>query len=126
MRRLCLAAWGIGWLVVAALLLMPVSAPPAAGSDLLAHVVLFAAMAFAAVTFCHHAGRLLLLTLLTAIAGAALELAQGLVPYRDFDLLDVLADVIGCGFGYAAALIVLYLAIRPSAPPLERTGPSRA
>lgn len=125
-QRLCLTLWGIGWLVIAILLLVPLSSPGPSGSDLLAHVVLFGAMAFAAVTFCHHAGRLLLLALLTIGVATALEFAQGLVPYRSFDLLDLLADAIGCAFGYAAALIVLYLAIRPSAPPVERTDPSRA
>jgi VanZ family protein len=113
----------MGWIVVAVLMLAPISPPGPPGSDLFAHVMLFGVMAFAAVTFCHHAGGLFVLALATVAAGSALEFAQGLVPYRSFDLLDMLADAIGAGFGYAAALIVLYLAIRPAAPPVER--PSR-
>jgi VanZ family protein len=120
-RRLCLLLWGVAWVAVAVLMLMPIPPGPP-GSDLLAHVMLFGVMAFAAVTFCHHAGGLLLLALATVAAGSGLEFAQGMVPYRSFDLLDMLADAIGAGFGYAAALVILYLAIRPAAP-LER--PSR-
>jgi VanZ family protein len=119
-RRLCFLLWGVAWVVVAILMLTPINAPAPPGADLFAHVVLFGVMAFGAVTFCHHVGGLLLLALITVAAGSGLELAQGLVPYRSFDLLDMLADAIGAGFGCAAALIVLYLAIRPTAPVMQR------
>lgn len=110
----CLALWCLAWLGVAALLLAPL---PSSGvqSDLLAHAVLFGAMALGAVSFCHHPGQLTLLTVITIAVGTVLELAQGLVPYRTFDLHDALANALGAGAGYLAALAILYSVVRPAA-----------
>jgi VanZ family protein len=117
--------WCAGWLVVSGLLLLPVRVPAAIGSDLVAHFALFAAMAFATVTFCHDPLRLTGLAVLTLAGGTMLEVAQGLVPYRTFDLVDAIANTIGVGVGYLAALVVLYLVIRPTRPRLRQAAPSR-
>lgn len=110
----CFVVWCLGWLIVAALLLAPL---PATGSRsaLAAHTMLFGAMTLGTVGFCHHSGRLGALTLATIAGGTALELAQGLVPYRTFDLYDALANALGAGTGYLAALVVLYGLVRPAA-----------
>jgi VanZ family protein len=106
--------WCLAWLVVAALLLAPLPST-SAKSAALAHAVLFGGMALGAVTFCHHPGQLTLLTLLTIAGGTALEFAQGLVPYRTFDLHDAVANVLGATCGYLAALAILYSVVRPAA-----------
>jgi VanZ family protein len=108
--------WCAGWLVVSGLLLLPVRVPAVIGSDLVAHFALFAAMALGTVTFCHDPLRLTGLALLTLAGSIALEVAQALVPYRTFDLLDAMANAIGIGVGYLAALLVYYLVVRPTRP----------
>ncbi|MGH6942610.1 MAG: VanZ family protein [Geminicoccaceae bacterium] len=118
-RLTCVLLWGLAWLVVAALLLLPPPLEPPGRSDLVAHFSLFCAMAFGAVSFCHGPRRLLGLTLLTMSAAAALECAQRLVPYRTFDLLDMAANVLGAGSGYFVALAALFLLIRPANPTLQ-------
>ena len=73
-------------------------------------------MAFAAVSFSHRTGQLSGLALLTIAGGTALEFAQRLTPWRTFDLLDAAANTLGATSGYAIALIVLLLWIRPADP----------
>lgn len=50
-KLICVVLWRLAWVLTAAVLPLPVSTP--AGSDLLGHFLLFASMAFAAVSFCH-------------------------------------------------------------------------
>ena len=73
-------------------------------------------MAFGAVGFSRRPGQLACLALATIALGAALEFAQKLVPYRTFDVIDAVANGVGALAGYAAALLVLVLVIRPAAP----------
>ena len=113
-RRMFAALWALAWLGVAALLLSPLSAAGPTHSDLVAHFLLFGAMAFAAVSFSHRAGQLAGLTLATVAGATALEFAQQLVPYRTFDLTDAAANALGATSGYALALVVLLLWIRPA------------
>ena len=122
-RLLCALSWGAAWVVVAALLLMPlnVQAPP--GSDLVAHFVLFGSMAFAAVGFSHRPGQLAWLALATIALGVGLEYAQGFVPTRYSEAADAMANGVGALFGYAIALLVLYFVIRPADPRLRAVAP---
>jgi hypothetical protein len=114
-RRICAALWATAWLGVAALLLLPLSADDADGTDKAVHFLLFAGLAFGAVSFSHRAGQLAGLALLTIAGGTALEFAQRLVGYRTFDLTDAVANTLGATSGFAVALIVLLFWIRPAA-----------
>lgn len=114
--RVCAGLWGAAWIIVAAALLLPLGVPAPAGSDLLAHFLLFGAMAFGTVGFSRRPGQLACLALATIACATALEFAQGLVPYRTFDAIDAVANGAGALAGYIAALLVLYWVIRPAAP----------
>ena len=115
-KRACAALWGVAWVGVAALLLLPLSAPGPSGSDLVGHFLLFATIAFAAVGFSRRPGQLAWLTFATGALGMALEYAQGFVPYRESELADAVANGVGALAGYAAALLALYFVIRPAEP----------
>ena len=117
--RIGLALWCVAWVVICALLLMPLPVAAPEGSDLVAHFALFGAMALGALSFCHGPARLVGLALLTAAAGFALELAQGVLPYRTFALSDAAADLLGAGAGCVLALVLVRLVIRPAAPALR-------
>jgi hypothetical protein len=118
-RLACAGLWAIAWFGVAALLLLPLGVSTPGGSDLLGHFLLFATMAFAAVGFSRRPGQLAGLTLVTIALGAALEYAQGFVSYRTSDVADAAANALGGLAGYGAALLVLYLVIRPVEPRLS-------
>lgn len=111
---------------IAGALLMPLpkAAPPY--SDLLAHFLLFCGMAVGAVTFSHRFGQLAALALLTGVIGVALECAQGFVPYRTFDPIDAVANLLGAIIGFAVAAITLHFVIRPADPALQPTRAVRA
>jgi VanZ family protein len=115
-RLICAALWALAWLAVAAMLLLPLPAVAPARSDLAAHFLLFAGLAFAAVTFSHRAGQLAGVALMTIAGATLLELAQRLVPHRTFDLTDAAANALGASSGYALALVVLLLWVRPADP----------
>lgn len=115
-RFACAALWGAAWLGVAAALLMPPGASVPWRSDLFIHFLVFGAMAFGAVGFARQPGQLAGLALVTIGCATALEFAQGLVPYRSFDLIDAVANAAGALAGYVAALLVLQYVIPPAAP----------
>ena len=107
--------WCLAWLIVAALLLTPLSNPiELSHSDLIAHFLLFGCLAFGAVGFSRRATELTLLAVITVAGGVALEFAQGQVPYRTFDILDMGANALGAMVGYGGALAVLLLVIAPA------------
>jgi VanZ family protein len=107
--------WCLAWLIVAVLLLAPLRSPMSMSqADLIAHFLVFAGLAFGAVGFSHRGVELTLLTAATIAGGVALEFAQGLVPYRTFDILDMGANALGAMVGYGGALTVLLLVIRPA------------
>jgi VanZ family protein len=122
-RLACALIWGLAWLVVAALMLMPMSVPAPAGSDLLVHFLVFGAMAFAALSFSRHPGPLAGFAIMTIALGAALEYTQSLVPYRSAAIADAVADGVGALVGYALALLVLYVVIRPAEPRFRAAAP---
>jgi VanZ family protein len=111
----CAGLWGAAWLGVAAGLLLPAAVATPDRTDLVAHFLLFGAMAFGAVGFSRRPGQLACLALATVALGVALEFAQKLVPYRTFDVIDAVANGVGALVGYAGALLVLYFVIRPAA-----------
>lgn len=122
-RLVCAGLWVIAWIVVAALMLLPLSVPGPRGSDLLAHFLVFGAMAFAALSFSRRPGQLAWSAIMTIALGGAFEYAQGFVPYRSPAIADVIADGLGALVGYAVALLVLYLVIRPAEPRLRGAAP---
>jgi VanZ family protein len=115
-RLICAVVWGLAWLVVGALLLLPLPVAGPARSDLVAHFLLFAGLAFAAVTFSHRTSQLAGVALLTIASATLLEFAQRLVPYRTFDPTDAWVNALGASLGFAVALVVLLLWIRPADP----------
>ena len=115
-RRTLFGLWCVAWLVVAVLMLAPLRSPlDVSHGDLIAHFAVFACLAFATVGFSHRGTELTLLALATVAGGVALEFAQGLVPHRTVDILDMAADTLGVMVGYGGALTVLLLLIRPAA-----------
>jgi VanZ family protein len=115
-KRTLFGLWCLAWLIVAALMLAPLRSPMSVSySDLIAHFLVFASLAFGTVGFSHRGTGLTLLAAATIAGGVALELAQGLVPYRTFDILDMAANTLGAMVGYGCALSVLLLVIRPAA-----------
>lgn len=126
LRRICAVLWTLAWPAVAALLLLPVPATAPARSDLVAHFLMFAALAFGAVSFSHRAGQLAGLALATVAGATLLEFAQRFLPYRTFDLTDAAANALGASSGYALALVVLLLWIRPADPTLQASRPARS
>jgi VanZ family protein len=115
-RRLLATLWAFAWIGVAFLLLLPMPIEAPDRSDLVVHFLLFGGMAFAAIGFSRRVGQLGGLALLTITASIALEFAQKLVPYRTFDLTDAAANALGATFGFALAVLVLALWLRPADP----------
>ena len=115
-KKILFGLWCLLWLIIAVLLLAPLSSPMSMSYwDVIGHFLVFACMAFAAVGFSHRGSDLTLLAAATVAGGMALEFAQGLVPHRTFDILDMGANTLGAMVGYGGALTVLLLVIRPAA-----------
>ena len=126
-RRALFGLWCIAWLVVAVLMLAPLHSPlDVSHGDLIAHFAVFACLAFATVGFSHRGAELTLLAAATVAGGVALELAQALVPHRTFDILDMAANTLGVMVGYAGALTLLLLVIRPAAEARQAEGAADA
>jgi VanZ family protein len=115
-RLICAVLWVLAWVVVATMLLLPLPFAGPARSDLVAHFLLFAGLAFAAVSFSHRAGQLAGIALVTIASATLLEFAQRLVPHRTFDPTDAAVNALGASSGFALALVVLLLWIRPADP----------
>ena len=113
LRVIWFVLWCLGWVGVAALSLMPPAGIPDIGGDKLAHMLAYAWMAAAAVTFCRCPARLALLAVVTMLVGGAMELAQGLVPNRHLDGADAVANGVGATLGYLIALAALFVLRRP-------------
>lgn len=124
-QRAGLVGWLVAWVVVAVLLLSPVDVPHPAGSDKLAHLLIFAVLAFATVVFCRQPRALAGLAILTVAISYVLELLQLVLPTRSYDTLDLVANGGGAALGFIAALLALRVLER-SAPRPAEASPSRA
>jgi VanZ like family len=114
-KLVCAGLWGVSWLAVAALLLLPLGGVLVpGGSDLIGHFLVYAAIAFAAVGFARAPAQLAWLAFVTIGLGVTLEYAQGFLPYRSSEIADGVANTLGGLAGYAAALLFLYFVIRPA------------
>ena len=115
-RAVCLALWAAGWCVVAYQSLRPLQELPLGLSDKGLHLAGYAAMSALAAGFCHVPSRLALLAAGSVAAGALLEGAQYLLPYRSFELLDMAANTTGALLGTAVALLWVRLLVSPGRP----------
>ena len=83
MRKTLFGLWCLAWLIIAVLMLAPVSSPVRVShGDLIAHFLAFAGLAFGTVGFSRRGTELTLLAAATIAGGVALEVGQGLVPHR--------------------------------------------
>lgn len=115
LRRALFLAWWLAWAVIFLVSLRPVPEPLQNVPDKLLHVVAHAAMVAAAAGFCHSPIRLLGWAAVAVLLGAAIELAQGLVPWRSAELADLLADIGGAATGWLMGSLWLVLVTRPLA-----------
>ena len=98
----------VAWagVILTATSLPNVPAPPAAGSDKLAHLAMYAVLGFLSLRAVAASGalpRILLLTLISiAMFGAVDEWHQQFVPNRSADPADWVADVAGGALGMGA------------------------
>ncbi|MEZ5931491.1 MAG: VanZ family protein [Alphaproteobacteria bacterium] len=99
--------WCLSWPAVAALLLTPLPFGFIARSDLLGHVLLFAVMSVAVVTFARSRTQIITLAVLSIAYGVALEFGQAYVPGRTFDVADAIANAVGGVAGCLTALVLL-------------------
>jgi VanZ family protein len=114
-RRGLFLLWCAGWVVIVVLSLQPQPELPAGLSDKLLHFIAYAVMAAMAAGFCHVPRRLAAWAVVTVALGGAVELAQGLLPWRSAELADLAADAGGAGAGWLLGLLWLTLLIRPLA-----------
>ncbi len=116
-RHLLLGGWLIAWGVLAYLSWTPTSLPGGI-SDKAVHFFVYFLMSGVAFSFARSHRGLVLVALATFLLSAVLEFGQSFLPYRQFDLQDLLANGGGTITGYALASLILTLAVRPT----RRTG----
>lgn len=104
-RRWLAAGWVLGWVVIAWAMLVPLDGVDV--PDRVVHFAVFFVMTAAALSFCLTHRGLLLVTAVSLVLGIALEYAQSLVPWRQFDPLDMGANLGGTLAGYVVAAFVL-------------------
>lgn len=115
-RLLLFVMWCLAWPGIAVALLMPLPAGMILQSDKLTHFAVFGGMALGTAVFGRRLWQILGLCAFTALASAGLEFAQGLVPYRSFDLRDIAANVSGVLTGGAFACLAIWLLLRRPMP----------
>jgi VanZ family protein len=95
---------GLGWCLVALIVWLSLKPPSEAMgliNDKVMHLLAYFALS---AWFCQlHRPRYLVALAVLAL-GATLEVLQGLSGYRDMSAVDLLADAIGIGLGWAVAL----------------------
>ena len=106
--------WCLCWPALAVLLLTPLPFGFVSRTDLLAHFLVFGAMTAFLVLFVRSQAQLIGLAVLTIIYSLALEIGQGYVPNRVFDVADALANLAGGVTGCPGALFILRTYIRPA------------
>jgi VanZ family protein len=108
--RLRLAAfigWCLIWATVVWVMVSPTPAPVQQLSDKLLHFASFAAISFAALSFCRSLRQLAAASLFCGVAGVLLELAHYFIPSRSFELADMAANLGGTAAGALLALLLL-------------------
>ncbi len=87
------------------LALLPPGTVPEPAGDKVNHVLAFASLTL----LCHGAlsGRPRRVTVLMIGFGALIELLQALTPYRQFSVLDLVADAVGITLGLAIAALIV-------------------
>jgi len=106
--------WCLSWPVLAIILLMPMPFGFVSRTDLLSHFLLFGAMTLFLVLFARSQTQLILLAALTIIYSLGLEIGQGYVPNRVFDLADAAANLAGGVAGCLGALFIFRAYIQPA------------
>lgn len=106
-RVAALIVWCLCWPVIAVLLLTPLPFALISRSDLLGHLLLFAVMTSAIITFARSRAQIVILSLLMVAYGIALEFGQAYVPGRTFDAADAIANALGGAAGCLCALALL-------------------
>ena len=105
LRRPSQVVFMIGLLAVILVSVIPGDAVPRIGvRDVSAHMMAYAALAFVGGIACQRARSLLILTAGLVFLGMSLEVIQALIPSRDANGYELLADVVGIALGSAAAL----------------------
>jgi VanZ family protein len=112
-RNSALLFWCLAWLPIAAVSLGP-AVETGLGSHL-PHVLVYAVMAAAAVTFARGRAGLVKAAVLAFAIGGLFELAQVFIPYRTADVRDVVANGAGALLGLAFGSVVLSR-LRPRQP----------
>jgi hypothetical protein len=115
------AAVAIGWALVAAIIVLSlIPSPPkidVAEGDKLGHLLAYGSVMFWFARL-YAAGPTRLACALGFIAmGIALEFVQGATVYRQFDVLDMLANAAGVLLGWGAALALPKLGVGPRQEP---------
>jgi VanZ family protein len=106
LRGLFFLLWCLCWPLVAVLLLRPLPFSLPSRSDLLGHLLLFGTMSVLVVLFVRTRTQIILLAVLTIGFSITLEVGQGYVPSRYFDVADIVANTAGGMVGCLLALLI--------------------
>lgn len=115
-RLVSCLVWCLAWPGIAALLLTPLPFALVSRTDLLGHLLLFAVMTAALITFARSRVQIVSLSILSIAYGIALECAQAYVPGRTFDVADAVANALGGMIGCTLALIMLERLVKRPVP----------
>jgi VanZ family protein len=103
-RKLWLA---IGWALVVVVVYLSVghvdATPDIRGGDKLGHVIAYSTIALWFMQIVQERGVRAAVCLGLICMGVSLEFVQAMLPYRDFELLDMAANTIGVLFGWSLA-----------------------
>ncbi len=115
-RLICCLLWCLSWPLIAFLLLKPLPFSLPSRSDLLGHLLLFGCMSALVILFASSRMQIIALSVVTIVLSIALEVTQGYVPHRFFDMADVAANMMGGLGGCALALLLFRNGIAPAKP----------
>lgn len=105
-RITCCVLWCLSWPIIAVMLLRPLPFLLPSRSDLLGHFLLFGVMSVFVIFFARSRKQIIWLSIVTVGLSVALEIAQGFVPHRIFDVADALANMAGGISGCFLALLI--------------------
>lgn len=117
-RNTCCLLWCLSWPIVAVILLKPLPFGFPSRTDLLGHFLLFGTMSVFVVLFARSRLQILALSALTIVLSIALEIGQGYVPHRFFDVADAFANLVGGIGGGLLALLIFRTWAAPAKPEL--------